>query len=91
MLQKIRSVILKEPLPGHGEGVRLFFLGINNFGCKSDRTLTPEKRSPVSLPNSDRLFSRTASIKALEFLCNSKKEIPWLWGFLIFKPIAKSI
>ncbi len=40
-------VIFKEPLPGHGEGVRLFFLGINNFGCKIDRTLTPEKRSPV--------------------------------------------
>jgi hypothetical protein len=43
-------VIFKEPLPGHGEGVRLFFLGINNFGCKIDRTLTPEKRSPVSPP-----------------------------------------
>ncbi|MEG4068478.1 hypothetical protein QUA42_14320 [Microcoleus sp. Pol11C2] len=77
---RTRSIILKEPLPGHGEEARLFFLGINNFDCKGDRTLTPEKRSPVSPPNSDRLFSKTASIKALAFVCNSKKRNPQSQG-----------
>ena len=66
-------VIFKEPLPGHGEGVRLFFLGIKNFDCKSDRTLTPEKRSPRiqnSLNQGFRIFvqlKKTKSPKSGDF------------------------
>ncbi|MEG5172180.1 hypothetical protein QUB25_08370 [Microcoleus sp. B3-D7] len=43
--------------------LRVHWMGINNFGCKSDR-----------------LLSRTASIKALAFLCNSKKRNPQSQG-----------